>query len=467
MNFSNKLINFLKKYKSFFINSCLPLIIFIILFLMYYPGIMTYDGNNQWEQVQNGIISNAHPFFSTYFMYLLSKIHNSTSIIIFYQMFLFSIIWGFFCQIIKTSKKFEIIKYLFTIIICFTPIIGIYSITLWKDIIYSYYLMLISVLIFIGIKKDFNYGLVHYLIIGVSLSFIFSYRHNGIIVAIFLLILFLIILIRKKLLKKFLLIIVPFVTIIFLISIPKEIYLSKSSQLNKNTQQINISSIDSYILWMMGAHLNNNNINEKNKKFLNKIIDCNNWKEAYDPFLINSVTTLNINKKFVNENSNKLRKIFLEASLKNPETILIHYLKADSLLLSPISIKGEYVYAFSFTEWSMPMGFEEIINSKLPLLKNIYNKIINFTFMIPFSIYQPAIYLYLSIIMLIILSKIVYGKKIFLVGTPMFFNTISLLPINLAQDLRYVYINFLTFFLILLLFVINYKNIFKIKDSSL
>ena len=60
--------------------------IFLLLFFAYYPGIITYDGNNQWQQVQSGVISNAHPFFSTYFMLLLSKLHNTTSIVLLFQM---------------------------------------------------------------------------------------------------------------------------------------------------------------------------------------------------------------------------------------------------------------------------------------------------------------------------------------------------------------------------------------------
>ena len=77
--------------------------------------------------------------------------------------------------------------------------------------------------------------------------------------------------------------------------------------------------------------------------------------------------------------------------------------------------------------------------------------------------YEPAFILYLSLILTIILSKRVYGKKIWLFTLPMILNIISLLPINLAQDLRYVYINYLTFYGISLIFFINIKSIFHRK----
>ena len=76
-------------------------------------------------------------------------------------------------------------------------------------------------------------------------------------------------------------------------------------------------------------------------------------------------------------------------------------------------------------------------------------------------LYRPAIWLYLGIIITFILSKKVYGKKIWMFIMPMLCNTLSLLPINLAQDLRYVYINFLVTFALLMILIINYDKIKK------
>ena len=134
----------------------MKLVKFLLLFLSYYPGIITYDGNNQWQQVQSGIITNSHPFFSTYFMLFLSKIHNTTSTILLFQMIVFSLAWGIFCQTIKCSKKEEILKAGYTLLLCLTPIIGLYSISLWKDILYTYYLFLIAIMFFTGLKRKFD-----------------------------------------------------------------------------------------------------------------------------------------------------------------------------------------------------------------------------------------------------------------------------------------------------------------------
>ena len=54
------------------------------------------------------------------------------------------------------------------------------------------------------------------------------------------------------------------------------------------------------------------------------------------------------------------------------------------------------------------------------------------------------------------------NKKYWLLLTPCLFNTISLAPINLAQDLRYVYINYLTLLVVGLIFIVEY-DFTKIK----
>src|SRR5574344_358638 len=153
-----KIKAFIVKNKLFIINGLIPMILFTILLLSFYPGIFTYDGNVQWKEVQTGLITNTHPFFSTFFMYLLSKIYNSITTVIIYQMILFCFIWGFLCQSIKCTKKQEHLEYIFTFIMCFFPFIGIYTITLWKDIIYTYYLFLISILLFNWSQNNFVFS---------------------------------------------------------------------------------------------------------------------------------------------------------------------------------------------------------------------------------------------------------------------------------------------------------------------
>ena len=165
-----------------------------------------------------------------------------------------------------------------------------------------------------------------------------------------------------------------------------------------------------------------------------------------------------VNKKAIIENSSAIVKIFLKYSFKYPQYFILHYLKADSMLYNPLPFGSLYV--FEFSDWNPYYSFDHNTESKLPVMRKITTSYINFTYNKPYILrvlmYRPVYPLILSIgLILIMIKKKWVDKKYFIIITPMLFNTLSLLPINIAQDLRYVYINFLTLPLILLLFISN------------
>ncbi|MBQ6477593.1 MAG: hypothetical protein IJI43_04090 [Bacilli bacterium] len=469
----NKVKAFIKNNKDIIICTLIAMIVCLFLFLVYYPGIMTYDGNNQWKQVQTGVINNAHPIFSTFFMLLLSKIHNTTTIVILFQILAFSVTWGLLVREIRVkNEKQNIIKYIYTFIMCFIPIIGIYIISLWKDILYSIYLLGLGGIILYGINHNFKYKNYHYVLTGILLTLIASYRHNGIIVAILMLMIIGIGLlvkrktITKKTVKKYSLVFLVFIIAMLLIAIPKKIYTDKTNKEVKTNQlERKISLKNKYILWMIQAELKEGKIkNKKDLKFLSNITNLDKFKDNYNPYIINDLVYKNdLNANFINKNEDKILDILIKYAGKNPEVIIDHVIRRDALLINPVSKNITYVYVYSFSEWDY-LGFDKLTpKTKFKFFRdNIYDRVINLSFKgILKYFYQPALILYISIIMLIILSIKVYGKSIHLLGLPMYLNTISLLPINLAQDLRYVYINYLIFFVILLIFIINFKEIIK------
>lgn len=460
--------------KHYIIISAISFLILFIVLLGFYPGLVSYDGNNQWQQVQSGIITNAHPFFSTYFMFILSKIWNNITIVVIYQIILMSISWGYLCKSLgKVNKKQIIFMYIFSIITMLTPLICIYSITVWKDTIYTLYLFLCSIMLFDWGNNEYSFTIPKYCLLGFMIAMVFSYRHNGIIVAILLLLIVYVLCIRKlrkKIIskdnfKKSFCILCTFIVIIFIISIPKKIVLDASNK--KINSQINddvsYSTLDSYMLWMMGAHLKENNIkNISDKEFLNKIIPIKTWKKVYNPHLINDTgLASDFDKKYLVKNSSKFENIFIKYSVKYPLTIFNHYLKADALLIDPLASFHGYVYIYCFSGLSYLPDYTNI-RPKISVVNNVYNKLIGYSLKKPFIMfYQPAFILYLSLFITFILAKRVYGKRIWLFSLPMILNIVSLLPINLAQDLRYVYINYLTFFGLLLMLIINCKKVFR------
>lgn len=434
----------LDKHKKDILIFIIPFSIFFILFLAYYPGIIPYDGAYQWSQVESGLINNEHPFVSTYFMYLLSKIWNCPQVVIFFQVLIFSLFWTIMCNRLRNNTNFKK-QIVYTFFISSLPIISIYSITLWKDILYSYYLMmlsfmtywLVSVNNFQGKKND-------YVFVGILLFLVFSYRHNGMLVAILYIIFIAFIYLKnnRKQLKNILYIFLSFTILFILFSFPKSYYLEKTSK--SNSDEISLNTVDFYMTWMFGAFVDSNVISDEDLEFLNNIIEVDYWDSVYNGYLINTTYVPDeVNEDFLVNNSTEYHDMFLKYSLKYPDILLKHYIKADSLLFSVNSVDYGYVYSFPFSNWNY-LSFRDITYSKLPLLEKLYTKIINVSFISPIKyFYQPALAMYASIIIIIYITKKYKYKNLYVILIPMILNTLSLMPVNLAQDLRYVYINYL------------------------
>lgn len=448
-------MNLLKKTYKDIIIFLIPFLIFIILLFSYYPGLITYDGINQWNQVQNGTINNAHPFFSTYFMLIISKFWNSPRAVLVFQIFIFSFFWSIICN--KTRKNNYGRQVIYTFLISLIPIISMYSITLWKDVLYSYYLMMLAFLTYYFAKeKKYKMNIFDYICLGLLLFLIYSYRHNAIVAVVLYFIIFTILVLKnnKNSIKKLLIVYLTFGVLLFAISIPKSIYLEKEV---KKKDEVAIGTVNQYITWIFGSYIQEEKISKNDLKFLDNIIDINYWKKRYNPFLINSTFKPDkINEKYMIKHQKKYQDLFIKYVLKNPEIFIKHYLNADSLLIGVNSIDYGYIYVYPFTEWKKgDYGFDKSINSKIPKIEEENTELINYTYDgILKYFYQPGLILYISLLITIYLCHKNKNKKYFLLLLPMFLNTLSLLPVNLAQDLRYVYINYLT--LILLgLFVIQ------------
>ena len=179
-NSKNKVIS----KKEFILYSILIVIPMIIAILAYYPAFCTPDSYTQWDQVQSGEYSNWHPVMETLFMLKLPSLfyNNMISATIFQCAIIFLILMYFcyFCRKNFLSFKQTVIVLL---LIVMNPIFMKYSVTLWKDVMFSWCiflgtLCLINISITDGewIKKINN----KFLFIFASFGILF-FRHNGLV----------------------------------------------------------------------------------------------------------------------------------------------------------------------------------------------------------------------------------------------------------------------------------------------
>ena len=170
--------------REFIIYSILIISILGFAIISFYPGLMCYDTTLQWEQIKTGIYSNWHPVFHTLYIFKLPTLfyNGVISSTIFQSLNIYLILLYFCYTMRKNFLNFKQTVFILLLIIL-NPIFIEFSMQLWKDTIYSWFLFLeILVLINMIVDKDtfFKNNKNKFLLIFGSLG-ILLFRHNGLV----------------------------------------------------------------------------------------------------------------------------------------------------------------------------------------------------------------------------------------------------------------------------------------------
>ncbi len=129
----------------------LCLLCWIPYFLYQYPGIMTPDSLNQFEQVLDVIpYSNHHPWVHTLLIKLIYTIgfQITGSMLVslsLYTLFQMCLLSGSICYFINTLKIYRTrpaVCFLITLFYALVPYHAVYSVTIWKDIPFAAFVLL-------------------------------------------------------------------------------------------------------------------------------------------------------------------------------------------------------------------------------------------------------------------------------------------------------------------------------------
>ncbi len=308
------------------------IIIFTISLLSFFPGLLTSDIVDQIGQAELNSYRDAHPIFHSFVIGNLTKL-GGIWVPELFQIIIFALIWTFICKKIRkynSSNKNKLFQILVTFIICIIPLNFIYSIIIWKDILYSYAILALIGFLYIGIKQKFRFTNLEIICMSISLASIMKFRHNGVPIGI---IMFLIIIItnviynRSK--KQFIMILSTFILTLILMTIPKWIWGQKSSD------NMVGGVLDSTKVYCMGALLNSGvELEHDEIQFLNTIYDIEKWKNNFDPY--NGTPILfdkSYNVKIIQteEGKNKFNEIFIKYAKQNPKIVITHFLNVNSI----------------------------------------------------------------------------------------------------------------------------------------
>lgn len=436
----------------------IPLIAGILYLLAFYPGVLTFDSVHQWDQLTKSAISNWHPAYHTILMWLITRIWYSPAAVVLFQVVVHSLVLGYGFNIFFRQGIPFYILLLGTLIVSFVPIYEMMIVTLWKDVLYSLFLLLLTLYLYKMVQSKgawitIGHNWVYFSITVMNVSLL---RHNGFPVAFGVLIMCLIVFSQRKHFAKAL--VLSTILLIFFIGPVYKIF--------KVDNSFRLPAALVFI-HPIAAHIDaGTTITSAEAELLNQIFSL----EKGWPYSCYDATIMSYQGVFfqpVLDHPIELAKIFFRLTLKNPGVTLRHFFCLSSFLWQINQPKGVYLETYEldninlvyYPNWKQ---YETII-SQDPKLPNLYNVI--FTIIDKLKIldrnlilWRPAIYLYTFLFVVVLTWFRSRNPFVFLLLIPNLIQSSIIALTTQLQALRYefpVYLTTLVFSLPLLYLAVN------------
>lgn len=317
-----------QKNKMVFIASWIIIFIcYIPYFLRCYPAMMSPDSFHQINTVEQGILSDLHPFVQTWFfggIYSLGKIifGPGNMALAFYIIIQMLIMSALFALVIQTLYKNKVNKLLCIMILgfyCINPLHSYYSVTLWKDILFGGNFILLFISLYNLIKEEKitmkNKNL--YLLI-VSILILMFFRNNGIYVF-FVMIPFMIYYFKNS--RRLVTILsISLVIVYYVIKGPVFSLAGIKSTKTVESYSIPLQQIARTISL-------DGNIEENEKTSLEKLLIMDKIKENYVPYISDPIKN-SINVEYFTNHQSEFIKTWASLLIKNPQIYIESYLSS-------------------------------------------------------------------------------------------------------------------------------------------
>lgn len=277
---------------SFIITAGLIFLAWIPYFLRYYPGLLTADSCTQVAQaIGIAELSNHHPIFHTGIItvfvnigkLIFKNINVGIAFYTIFQMLIMSFIFASVIQYLNKKQAPIIVRIIILLYYMFYPINALFSITMWKDILFAGSIPIYVILVIELLSNTENFlkskkYIITYIIISVLVMFL---RNNGMYIV--LLTIPLIIITLRKYFKK----IIPISVIIIFSYI-----ILRSTIFNIfNIKEGSVGEMLSIPLQQIARveKYHNEELDEETIKQISDFFKCENIGEKYNPILSDPV----------------------------------------------------------------------------------------------------------------------------------------------------------------------------------
>lgn len=451
--------NFVKDLIIFMI----PVVIFLFYLYVYNPGILTVDSYSQLHQIATKQYTNWHPFFHTLIEKACIKIYPNPMSICVLQILTFSTMWTIICRTFRDNDagfdKVFIIQAIITLAISLIPINAIYSITLWKDILFSYFMMFLCFMVYQLLRKKCNVSYAFAIILSIVMAFVAQLRPNGIIIILIMLVLLAIYLYRNNKDKK-LYILVPALTIVLILLIAS---LNVAFDVEDNQKD----AVFTKVSHMLANYDMNLDISKEDKTLIHYLIDESSIKSKYQPTYSDPIWGA-ANEQVFKHNKATYIAMAIKYSLANP----LHFLKyiassspivwditrdanwVGTVYKTDINNANRFFYSNNVTPASKYDGMvaRHSGSPEYAVLNKFAYDVKDNT--ITDTLFDsPALYMYLAIILMVAIHVLTRSKDIYVAYIPNLLNIILVLFSTPIQDNRYLYPNLLVAYLLIIILI--------------
>lgn len=458
LRFSRKNVAIPVKKRYILMYTLLPLMLSLVYFWAFYPGILVIDSVNQWQQAHSTFFNDWHPVMMTWIILLTTKVWDNPAAFVILQFMLTSFITGYVIYAFRSlgvNRRVLIGGWLF---LSFFPMNALYSVIIWKDTLYCYFLLLLTTLLILvfhskggWLKSTDNLILLYFTTAGLVF-----FRHNGppVLLASLVVLLFFF---RKNYWRMHA--VFAAVTITFLI-VSGPIFSYFHVYPSDKTESLGIP-----IQQIGGIIKGNGNMSSTQKSFFSQMLPTTEWKRIYQPTQVDPVKFhKGFNKMIIRKNPIGFAKNWAGIVIQNPKLATSSFLSMEQLVykfdvpqnqmrpifrykvfssyrpvyfLSTSTIKADHV---SYKPFHYSAYGTKYANIDIASLIKKYNDL--FLNGMARIIILPAFYLYLTLIFLFVII-LKGGWRLSLAAVPAVLNLGSMAIAIPAQDPRYLFSNYL------------------------
>lgn len=437
--------------KGFWIIFAIFIVCWLPYFLRYFPAVMTPDSYYIIHYVENLELNDFHAFGHTWFFgifYYIGKaiFHNMNLAVAFYiiiQMFISSAIFTYMINFLYEKAIKNIYLIIITLFLALSPLFAIYSITLWRDILFglAFVTLFMSLYQFVDNKYELKSSIIIMYILSVLV--ILFFRNNGIYIILLFIPFF--IWLAKNHRRIILFGNLGIVILYFAIKGPVFTYFGVEKTTSVEAFSMPLQQISRVIV-------NDGDIDKKTYDYLSKLLDIDKVKETYNPTISDYVKRATDNDELSN-NKIKFFTTWLKIGIDNPRLYIDSYLLSTLGYWYPDVIywatAGESKSIFKDVDvYSDPIildnvSFDELTSREIPLSSMLW------------SIGTMFIILLVSTFIMLYKKK---GKYL-LAYIPLYCLWLSLMLASpVFAELRYIYGLFACVPLLLLIPFVKTKN---------